>query len=724
MFPYPDSDYDRGSSFLHVGGTRNYTSLHLWACRLLTGRDVHIPDLDLPPAQGIYHRTKGVRMRGREFLDSVDTSRPVIGIMMSQRTAMTEETEAVDALIDALVSRGASVIPVFLKSTRGGLDGSIGTEACIKRYFMKGRKPVVDAVVVCTGFSQRILGSGEDGRNPFGILGVPVIQAPSVYRPVAEWRMDNLGLGPMEMSVNVVQTEYDGQILSAPLGFITGRGNGRECAFVPDRVSMIADSTLAWSRLRRKPKGEARIAIVLNPFSGESSEPARGLDSVESLRLILKAMGRSGYEIDSIPGDRREMWRLMCRTSCHSDPGEGYVMPDDVSPDCYRMWLGEVPRGIRERMEADFGTVEGLMPIHIPGFIDGNVFIGLEPDPSIGSHHVFSHDYLAFYRWIERTFRADAIVHLGDRSKLDGLPGKETGLTSTCLPDIILGPMVRICPFAVDDIRNGLVAKRRTHSVLIGHLTPPEERMGTSMGMDELEARLQDIMMGEGSGSMNDVRSMIDSLNLWREVGLDPGCSDGDIRGIAPRIYDYITELRNESVTDGLHVFGSGLRGTRLRKAVMESLRFSNGNIPSLPSVLAGNRGLDLEWMMREPSGITEGHLNAELLESVENESQRIVDSMAERGFRADGCMELFPDDPQIGKIAKFVCSSLVPSLKGCSGEMSSLMTALAGGFVEPGPSGFPYRGGAHILPTGRNFHGSDPRRIPDEAGWRRGSEM
>ena len=45
--------------------------------------------------------------------------------------------------------------------------------------------------------------------------------------------------------------------------------------------------------------------------------------------------------------------------------------------------------------------------------------------------------------------------------------------------------------------------------------------------------------------------------------------------------------------------------------------------------------------------------------------------------------------------------------------ERRSLLTALDGRFVEPGPSGAPTRGRSDVLPTGRNMFTIDPRAVP-----------
>jgi cobaltochelatase CobN len=59
-----------------------------------------------------------------------------------------------------------------------------------------------------------------------------------------------------------------------------------------------------------------------------------------------------------------------------------------------------------------------------------------------------------------------------------------------------------------------------------------------------------------------------------------------------------------------------------------------------------------------------------------------------------------------------------VPQLRATAGEIGSVLAALDGRFVEPGPSGAPSRGMAHVLPTGRNFYSVDPKSIPSALAW------
>jgi cobaltochelatase CobN len=53
--------------------------------------------------------------------------------------------------------------------------------------------------------------------------------------------------------------------------------------------------------------------------------------------------------------------------------------------------------------------------------------------------------------------------------------------------------------------------------------------------------------------------------------------------------------------------------------------------------------------------------------------------------------------------------------------ELSAIVRALDGRFIEPGPAGAPSRGRADVLPTGRNLFSVDPRAVPTPTAWSNG---
>ncbi|MDR3075510.1 MAG: cobaltochelatase subunit CobN, partial [Candidatus Methanoplasma sp.] len=56
-----------------------------------------------------------------------------------------------------------------------------------------------------------------------------------------------------------------------------------------------------------------------------------------------------------------------------------------------------------------------------------------------------------------------------------------------------------------------------------------------------------------------------------------------------------------------------------------------------------------------------------------------------------------------------YACDRLIPNLRRMTDEVDNLLDGFNGEYVLPGPSGAPTRGGADILPMGRNYYGVDP---------------
>ncbi|MPZ21944.1 MAG: cobalt chelatase, partial [Luteitalea sp.] len=99
------------------------------------------------------------------------------------------------------------------------------------------------------------------------------------------------------------------------------------------------------------------------------------------------------------------------------------------------------------------------------------------------------HPYVALYRWLTEPrerggWGADAIVHVGKHGTLEWLPGKGLGLSGECYPDLLLGDVPLVYPFIINDPGEGAQAKRRSHAVIVDHLTPP---MTTAEGYGEIE---------------------------------------------------------------------------------------------------------------------------------------------------------------------------------------------------------------------------------------------
>ena len=98
-----------------------------------------------------------------------------------------------------------------------------------------------------------------------------------------------------------------------------------------------------------------------------------------------------------------------------------------------------------------------------------------------------TNEYLAFYYWLRKKFKTSAIIHLGKHGNLEWLPGKSLALSKECYPEIALNAIPNFYPFIVNDPGEGSQAKRRSHAVILDHLTPPLTRAGLYGDLQQLE---------------------------------------------------------------------------------------------------------------------------------------------------------------------------------------------------------------------------------------------
>ncbi len=573
-FPFDETEYAKAIAYLEIGGRKNFTSLFLWGCSQIAAMDVQVPEPDIPSAQGIYLPGSEHGVKDRRYLSSLDPGTPTVGIVIGHWLWSKGDMDGVDRLIRSLEGRGTNVIPIYLRTVRSEVTGSIGITGCFRKYYMKGKTPRVDSIVMLSGFSQRVLEA--DGVNPFDILGVTALQSPMIYGSIEEWENDRSGMTSVEISVSAIQTEYDGQILIPPLYFKGRAGNSIRYEFSQNRISFIADAAHAWAKLHHQSRSDARIAFILNSSQHGSIGTAKGLSVMESLAKILNSMERKGYSIGDLPPDAHSVAAALnaVRTDCRNGVS--------VSEADYKEWFGCIPRLIRERISGHYGNSQDFISsgYRVEGIRGGNVFIGIEPNLDAEDSSIPSHQFVQFYMWIARKFCADVIVHIGDHSRLEWLDTGVNPLSSKSASDFLLGPIPRICLFPVDDPADATMAKRKCHSVIVSHLVPPTICCEKSDTIAELKDCLQTIMRVRMNGKSPDIdnleraRGYMDALNLWNDLSLRADISPAEIEREAPRILEYVTDIEERPVECGLHVLGSVPRGKRLDSTVQSAMRF------------------------------------------------------------------------------------------------------------------------------------------------------
>ena len=762
MFDGDDEDYGMLRLLETLGGDENHRSALLWCLRRYDGIDTEIPAPVVPMAQGVYIPGRGAVPLSEGLKDVGSTGRPVVLVLFVSAFNTRGNTDAMDGLCRAVEARGGEPLAVFTRSYEDPAIGAIGLGRLIDEHLLRDGRPIVDAVLNTMGFALTVLsqpGCGEQVStdNFLQRLGVPVIQAINLMGSMKRWKESPFGLTPSEIAYCVVSPEFDGQIdATAYCG--TEQMEGGEFRQVPieDRCDALAEMALRWGALRRIPEREKKVAVLIYmyPPRQDLAGGGYGLDTFESVVSLLRVLKDRGYSIDWIPENGKELAERLLEGVTNDDNWASDAALREraaslISKEKYGGWFGGIPPSMQERMVSGWGDPPG--DIHmvdgrqlVGGFVDGNVYIGFQPDRGKCTTEAYHdpwtaapHQYLGVYRWISREWGADAIVHVGTHGTLEWLPGKSVALSGECDPDVILDRIPDINPYIIDNPGEGMQSKRRQYAVTTTHMIPAMGRAGGYDELSALETAVQAFLKTREIGdeekmasSVEAILEMCRSMNMLSDLDLETGCSAEEMDEAMDRLYDYILEVKDAMIKDGLHILGEVPEDERMCETVYSLVRYPNGNIPSLRESVAHAYGCEMEDLLKDPSGTgTGGRLNGELIDAIDADAYRIIEAGCACGFdegrtrsAASEIVDGLGDDAfeAIG----FMCGFVAPAVRRMPDELGNIARALDGEYIEPGPSGCPGRGRAQILPTGRNFYSIDPDGIPWASSWEIGSKM
>lgn len=657
---------------------------------------------------------------------------------------------------------GANALPVFLHATRDVELGCRGLEGVVERLLLQNGRPVVDVLISTLLFSQflkRDLRLEPREENYFARLGVPVLQGVVSLNTYQEWFDSLQGLNPLDVAISIAMPEFDGKLITVPVATreygardpLTG---ARTVYYrpVPERVEKIVRLALNWARLRQKPNREKKVAIIFHnyPPRNDTIGTAFGLDSPASVLNILRAMKEAGYNLASLPENGQALMEdLLSRVTNDRRWASAEQMArlavDGVSPEEYARWHREFPEKVKTQLAGDWGPPPGEVfhyggKLLIPGMINGNVFIGLQPprgfldDPAKIYHSPDAsppHHYLAYYRWLRDDFGADAVLHIGKHGSLEWLPGKSVGLGESCYPDLAIADLPNIYPYIINNPGEGTQAKRRSYCCIIDHLIPVMTNADAYDELAGLEVQLEEYYQAKmlDPGKLPHLQRLIwekvAAAHLDRDLDCRWETASRDFDGFLEKLHGYLSEIKDTPIRDGLHVLGRPPQGEKLVEMLIALTRLPNGPVPSLRRGVAAALDLDYEALLAERGKFFAGRgkTGGQLLDEINLLSKQMVTEFSRQNFDPAAAPQicrqfLRKSVPDVEKVLNYMATVLIDKLNGTADELTQTMAALAGRFVPPGPSGAPTRGMADILPTGRNFYSVDPQAIPTPAAW------
>jgi len=729
--------------------------------------DINVLDPVVFPDLGIWHPlAPAMFVDIKEYLNWSNSrsdlgSGPLIGLVLQRSHIVTGDDAHYVALIQELEYRGARVIPVFC----GGLDFS---KPVISYFFdpLNPNQALVDAAVSLTGFA--LVGGPARQDHPKAIetlkkLNRPYMVAlPLVFQTTQEWEGSDLGLHPVQVALQIAIPELDGAI--EPI-VLSGRDDATGKAHtLQDRVEAIAGRSIRWANLRLKPRAEKKLAITVFSFPPDKGNvgTAAYLDVFGSIHRVLEEMRTRGYQVGNVPTTAKALMELVLK-----DPEAMEGSPELAI--AHRMSVAEYEKltPYSEKLEENWGKPPGQLNsdgqnLLIYGRHFGNVFVGVQPtfgyegDPmrllysrSASPHHGFA----AYYTYLEKVWCADAVLHFGTHGSLEFMPGKQMGMSDNCYPDSLIGELPNLYYYAANNPSEATIAKRRGYASTISYLTPPAENAGLYKGLKELGELVGSYQqLRESSRGVQIVNAIVETArlcNLDKDVNLPDNDSQGldkaERDAVVGAVYRQLMEIESRLLPCGLHTIGKPPTAEEAVATLVSiaALEREEENLRGLPGLLAESIGRTISSVYK---GNDEGVLSdVELNQKITVTCRLAVGAMVKVVTGRDGRVSLRQNFGWLLQLLEKVGFKLTsPWQKACCKagfaavdnvaldklfsylrfcleqicadmELESLLRALDGEYILPGPGGDPIRNPG-VLPSGKNIHALDPQSIPTRA--------
>jgi magnesium chelatase subunit H len=512
------------------------------------------------PEVGVYHPALPGRIAESAAMLPVAGQAGTVGLLMLRSYLLGRDTGHYDGVIAAMEARGLKVIPAFAS----GLD----SRPAIERFFMAKGRASVDAVVNLTGFS--LVGGpayndADAAAAMLTRLDVPYIAAhPIEFQTLEQWGERAQGLLPIEATMMVAIPELDGAICPTVIGGRSAVADGavRAMRSHPERAAALAAKTARLVALRRKPRAERTLAIVLFNFppNAGATGTAAHLAVWESLHAAMLRLRSDGYGLD-VPADPDALREAVLHGNSDRYGSDANVAARITADDHVR----REPH--LRAIEAQWGPAPGRQQsdggaIQVLGARFGKVFVGIQPafgyegDPMrllFEGRFTPTHAFSAFYRWLREDLAADAVLHFGTHGALEFMPGKQAGLSGDCWPERLIGDLPNFYLYAANNPSEGLIAKRRGGATLISYMTPPLAQAGLYKGLAELKALVERRRSLEDAAGA-DVQLLEEMIRAKAEA-VDIDLTGADLSDLSGRLY----EIERSLIPHGLHVIGRTL---------------------------------------------------------------------------------------------------------------------------------------------------------------------
>jgi hypothetical protein len=332
------------------------------------------------PENGLYHPRLPQRIGTDLDALPAEGTRGTVGLLVMRAYVLSGDTAHYDAVIAGLEARGLRVIPAFAS----GLDA----RPAVDQFFLDTTGEVrVDAVVSLTGFSLvggPAFNDAKAAEELLAKLDVPYLAAHAIeFQTIEQWQTSARGLMPVESTMMVAIPELDGA--TGPMVF-AGRPDVAEGQLaarmvgLPDRIEVLVARVERLIRLRRTPRAERNLSIVLFNFppNGGATGTAASLSVFASLYNTLRQLKAEGYQVE-LPASVEALRLAVIEGNAPVHGTDANVHHRISAEDHVRRepWLAEI--------EAQWGPAPGRSlsdgaSILVLGRRFGRIFVGIQPN--------------------------------------------------------------------------------------------------------------------------------------------------------------------------------------------------------------------------------------------------------------------------------------------------------------------------------------------------------
>ena len=674
---------------------------------------------------------------------------PRIAVLYYRAQHLAGNTAYIHALCDAIDAQGAHAIPIFTASLR-----QAPTELLDELATMDA---AITTVLAAGGTKPATAQAGGDDEAwdvaQLAALDIPIIQGLALTSPRSDWAANDDGLTPLDVATQIAVPEFDGRIITVPFSFKEYDADGL-ISYVPDpeRCTRLAGIAYHHARLRHLNNSDKKIVVMLSAYPTKHARigNAVGLDTPASTLKVLHALHDAGYNLGdttTIPGYDTMDGDAFMHAIIDAGGHDPEWLTDDVlanNPltlprDAYLTFFNTLPTSMQEEMTTHWGEAPGTHythpetgDIYIAGLQFGNIVVMVQPprgfgDNPVGIYHdpdlPANHHYLGTYHWIRHTFNADAIIHMGKHGNMEWLPGKTAGLSAECYPDQAIGDLPLIYPFLVNDPGEGTQAKRRAHATLIDHMIPPMARAETYGDITRLEQLLDEhaniaaMDPAKLPAIRQEIWTLLTAAKMDQDLGWDERPDEDVFDDMLMHIDGWLCEIKDVAIRGGLHTLGEQPTNETRIDLVLAMLRARQlwGGETATPG-------------LREALGLSEqGDETRHTVDTIEQHARALLTNLDANNWDSTTIPTITTDLPDtanhttVARILQFAAEEIIPRLEQTPREITHILHALDGGFIEAGPSGSPMRGLINVLPTGRNFYSVDPKSLPSRLAWETG---